>query len=133
MLKTYDIATLDEWNGQSWQLAGDKPYQLFRGTGLAGLFYDSWGGTTQEKLKMFQLLQLWVLIFITGILILWYWMLGRKKVLSWPLMVTGSLKIYLAFFYAFVQIPYVYLFMVPAIISVFCIYYFMQGSVDVTR
>lgn len=132
MFQTYDVASLGEWNGQAWQLPGSKPFQLFRGTGLAAFFYNYLPGSTMEKLKIVQRLQLIIPLLASVVLMCWFWFGARKKNFSLALLATGSLKIYLSFFYAFIQVPYVYLFMMPALVSIICIYYYAAGNKQLT-
>lgn len=127
-VKTYTIAGIGEWKGQSWQAPGDKPFQLFRGTGLAGLYYDRSSGSVEEKLKTFKTLHLLLISVTVLLLAVWFWFFGRKQKLYVPLVVTATLKIYLAVFYGFVLIPYVYLYIIPLICSVFVLYYTKQRS-----
>ena len=53
---------------------------------------------------------------------------SKKQKLYVPLVAAAALKIYMAVFYGFVLIPYVYLYIVPLISSVFVLYYLRQQS-----
>lgn len=127
-VQTYTIAGIAEWKGQSWQSPGDKPFQLFRGTGLAGFYYDRSTGTVEQKLKTFKTIHLVLTLSTVFLLAAWYWLLGKKQKLYVPLVAAAALKIYMAVFYGFVLIPYVYLYIVPLISSVFVLYYIRQQS-----
>lgn len=127
-INTYTIAGLGEWKGQSWQAAGEKPFQLFRGTGLAALFYDNSSAPVEQKLEQFKQIHLWASLLTVMLLAAWYWLKLRPQKMPLQLIAAASLKIYLAVFYGFVLIPYVYLYIVPLISSVFVLYYLRQHS-----
>ncbi len=127
-VKTYTIAGLGEWKGQSWQALGEKPFQLFRGTGLAALFYESSSAPVEQKLEQFKQIHLWASVVTVLLLAVGYWLKFRKQKVPLQLPAAASLKIYLAVFYGFVLIPYVYLYIVPLISSVFVLYYLKQHS-----
>ncbi len=125
-LKGYASAAAGEWKGQSWQAVTDKPFQLFRGTGLAAYFYDHSQGTVEQKIDLYKNIHLVSVVLITLILCGWYFLTGRKQKFYMPLIAAASLKIYFSFFYGFIMTPYVYLFIVPVITSLIVLYYFMQ-------
>lgn len=127
-VKTYTIAGLGEWKGQSWQAPGEKPFQLFRGTGLAALFYESSSAPVERKLEQFKQIHLLASLATVLLLVIWYWFKLRKQKMPLQLVAAASLKIYLAVFYGFVLIPYVYLYIIPLISSVFVLYYLRQHS-----
>jgi len=91
-MDTYRNAALGEWRGQH----------------------------PEEKLKFMQNLHLIMSISVVFLMGLLFW-LKRKQ---WDLryFALGSLKIYLAFFYAFLQVPYYYLMMIPVAVSLVVIY-----------
>lgn len=125
-LKGYASAAAGEWKGQPWQAATDKPFQLFRGTGLAAYFYDHSQGSVEQKIDLYKNIHLISVVLITVILCGWYFIKGRKQKFYMPLIAVASLKIYFSFFYGFIMTPYVYLFIVPVITSLIVLYYFMR-------
>jgi len=125
-LKAYASAAAGEWRGQSWQAVTDKPFQLFRGTGLAAYFYDHSQGTVEQKIDVYKNIHLVSVIAVTALLCGWFLIAGRKQQFYMPLIAAASLKIYFSFFYGFIMTPYVYLFIVPVITSLMVLYYFMQ-------
>ena len=127
-VKTYTIAGLGEWKGQRWQSRGEKPFQLFRGTGLAAMFYETSSAPVEQKLDQFKQIHLWVSLLSVILLTAWYWLKLHKQKMRLQLVIAAALKIYLAVFYGFVLIPYVYLYIVPLISSVFVLYYLSQHS-----
>ena len=109
-------AALNEWKGQSWQQPGEKPFQLFRGLGFAGLFYDHYKGTIEEKLNAYRLLHLFLSAgSVIALGILFYF---KRKTVSYKVFALAGLKIYLAVFYHFIQIPYDYLYVTLIYISI---------------
>lgn len=127
-IKAYASAAAGEWRGQSWQAATEKPFQLFRGTGLAAYFYDHSEGSVEQKIGLYKNIHLVSIILVTALLCGWYFIAGRKQKFYMPLIASASLKIYFSFFYGFIMTPYVYLFIVPVITSLLVLYYFMQQS-----
>jgi hypothetical protein len=109
----YSVAALKEWSGQHWQKPGDDAFQLARGYGFAYWYYKLGTGSLPQKIEGFKNIQLIVCIGITFLMGLWYYIKGKKN-LDVRLFLLGSLKIYLTLFYIFIQVPYPYLFMVPA-------------------
>lgn len=114
--KYHTNAALGEWSGQAWQQPGEKPIQLFRGVGFAGIIYDKVPGDLLAKLNFARVTHLSVSLFITVLLgFFFYWY--RAKIKSYRIFLLASLKIYLVFFYNFIQIPYTYLFLTVILLS----------------
>jgi len=112
----YTAAALGEWKGQSWQKDGDLPFQLSQGYGFAIYFYQ-WGkGEIIQRLKLAQMIHFIICIVLPVATVLWR-RLRKNKVfpLNWFLLF--SLKLYLVFFFAFIQVPYAYLFFTPLLVS----------------
>jgi hypothetical protein len=113
--KAYHGAAVGEWSGQGWQQPGEKPYQLFRGIGLSGFMYDNIFGDIVNKVNIAQRTHLVVSVLITVLLGLFYYKFKSK--LNYRVFLLGSLKVYLAFFYSLIQVPYNYLFLSMIIVS----------------
>ena len=113
----YTAAALGEWKGQSWQKAGDLPFQLSQGYGFAIYFYQSGKGEIIDRLKLAQTVHLIISVALPLAIILWWrWLRKNKRItLNWFLIF--SLKLYLVFFFAFIQVPYAYLFFTPLLVS----------------
>lgn len=120
MLKTFNSVYVKgavfEWQGQSWQAAGDRPFQLFQGTGFASWFYLYYDGTLEEKILAIKNVLMIGCIISALLPIVFYKKL--IKVLSGDLLSLLALKLCLTIFYAFILVPYVYLFWVPLMVSV---------------
>lgn len=102
----YDIAALGEWKGQSWQAAGDPPYQLFQGYGFASWVYKFYPATIlATKIHFLKNLLLLVMILnvVFGLVYVWKY---RPDMSSLP----ALLIITLGVFFSFVLVPYNYLF-----------------------
>lgn len=115
----YTEAAVGEWNLKDWQQADDKPLHLFRGIGFAGYYYDFAKGDIQDKLTSLKRTHLSLSILVVLIMGLLYFRFKNK--VADRLYLLLSLKIYLTVFYAFIQVPYVYLQMVPLFLSVMII------------
>ncbi len=110
--KGYDYhsrAALGEWLHKN---DDGKAYHLFRGVGFACYFYDFAAGTLTDKLKLAQKVHLIASISSVALLGLW-WYRSLRKTMSVRVFLLCSLKIYLVVFYSFIQIPYIYLMLVP--------------------
>jgi hypothetical protein len=107
---------LHEWEGQHWQLPGDKPYQLFQGLGMACFVYDHVRGSLLEKIDLVLKLQI-IFSTISVILAAWWYYSKNKKRMEYPFFSLLALKFYFCFFYGFLVVPYSYLFFVPLSVS----------------
>ncbi len=117
-LASYTVAAVGEWQPY-WQKIGEKPYHLFRGIGMAGLFYDFVEGDVLTRIKTLQvwhLLTSLISVFIMGMVYVFKW---RK--INTSIFLIASLKIYFVFFYYFIQVPYSYLMMVGMFMSILLI------------
>lgn len=104
-------AALGEWKPQGWQKPEDKPYQLFRGIGMAAWFHDQDAAKHPERLALLQRVHFALsLIAAAAGLVLGYRLRRRVPL---PVILAATLKLYLVVFYGFIQIPYSYLFWVP--------------------
>ena len=106
----YNQATIGEWN------QGGTPSHLYNGLGFAKLYFerhrtDLLQGILVLRTTLFVLMPL-LTLFSIGV----YYKIRKK--MDDGLFLICSLKLSLAFFYSFVQIPYSYLFLVPMIISI---------------
>jgi|GEM_PF-5332471 len=112
----YNQAAVGEWKPHAWQQPTDPPYHLFRGIGLAGWAYRFLGGSLDEKITTFKVMQ-YVLSFGSAVVGGWLVVRALKKEISLSWGLIWSLKVYLLFFYQFILIPYTYLFLVPITVS----------------
>jgi len=112
----YTTAATVEWQVKEWQASTDKPYHLFRGIGFASFFYDYLNGALAKRLRILQIFHLAASVMVIGILGLLF--LKFKEDIDYKIFALAGLKIYLAFFYDFIQIPYSYLFIVPVFVSI---------------
>jgi hypothetical protein len=116
MNANYITSTVEEWNGQSWQAPGDRPFQLFQGIGFASWFYEFGSGTLVNKIELTKTF-LFVISLIAMILLILFYSKIRETI-DKDLFSLLALKLMLTIFYALIMIPYDYLNWVPIIISV---------------
>lgn len=107
---------IQEWKGQAWQQPGDNPYQLFNGLGFASYFYLYWPGTLLDKIESFVKLQT-IINLLLPLLSLWFFVKNKSKLKPEQSQLI-TLKICLIGFYAFIVVPYHYLFMVSLFVSI---------------
>ncbi|MBC7381644.1 MAG: hypothetical protein H7296_01470 [Bacteroidia bacterium] len=119
-LKTFNDIYLDgaigEWNGQAWQQPGDRPFQLFQGFGFASWFYMFFDGSLKEKILALKMTLM--IVCVISLLIPIFTYKKARNVVSSELFSLMALKFCLTFFYAFILVPYIYLFWVPLMVSV---------------
>jgi len=131
MLKTFNSVYIPgavfEWKGQAWQHAGDRPFQLFQGTGFASWFYMFYDGTLEEKVSALKNTLMTCCILSAVIPIVFYKKLTR--VIPENIFSLLALKYCLTIFYALILVPYVYLFWVPSIVSVVIISRIGEGEI----
>lgn len=111
----HSFAALGEWHHNSPEV-GNRPVHLFNAVGFACYFYDFVEGTVAHRLKALQVTHLVLSLLTVGGLAIWYYKVRHG--IQHKVFLLGSLKIYLAVFYSFIQIPYLSLFMVPVFLSV---------------
>ena len=108
----HSLAALAEWTPR---IADAQPWHLYRGYGLALFFYEYVPGSLVHKLHLLQRIHL--LMSLLAVVLPAFLFYRQRKHYDLRLFLIGSLKIYLAVFYAFIQIPYHYLYIVPAILT----------------
>lgn len=107
---------IQEWKGQAWQQPGDNPYQLFNGLGFASYYYLYWPGTLVDKIESFVKLQT-IINLLLPLLSVWFFVKNKSKLKPEQIQLI-TLKICLIGFYAFIVVPYQYLFMVSLFVSI---------------
>jgi len=121
--KYYSKSALGEWQLKEWQNENDKPYHLFKGIGFASFYYDFCSGSIEKKLDLLRLHHLIIMLFVTlslTILTFFY-----QKFNTFLLLLAG-LKLYLTFFYNFIQVPYIYLNLVPVSVSLILFFFWLN-------
>jgi hypothetical protein len=111
----YSSASLNEWKGQLWQKNDEKPYQLFSGVGLAGIFYDLGDSDIVNKFQVLRLSHFFLCLIV--IIVLGVIFKKNKHKVDHRTFALTSLKVYLTIFYHFIQVPYDYLFMTLLFVS----------------
>ena len=125
-LEYYKNASLGVWEIQDWQGNDLYPYFIGNGLGLDVFIYKYGPTDLREKINLAEKLQLGVsLIFITVAIIIY---LVRKTKVNADAFLLGTLKIYLTIFYAFIIMPYNYLYLVPFIINITILYMVAKNS-----
>lgn len=120
---SYDIAALGEWDGQNWQQATDRPFQLFQGLGFASWAYSFLNGSLENKIHILKIIML-LSGFITILFLIIYFIKNKNKykIVNWHL---ASLKIVITVILSFSLVPYSYLFYTNLVLSIV-----MLGSIN---
>jgi hypothetical protein len=90
-----------------WQKAGELPLILGNGYGFAIYFYEFMDGTIAEKLLAYRITHVGLSGGIAVLSMLIFYKI--KDQIDYRIFLLGTLKIYLVFFYNFIQIPFHYL------------------------
>jgi hypothetical protein len=114
-----------------WKHLNDNgvPLHITNGNGFVSWIYFLKKGTIEEKFTFAKSIHLYLVFSITILLTLVYAII--RKSIDYRLFLLCSLKIYLAVFYSFIQVPYSYLFMVPvfySIVLILLVNYFYNTS-----
>ena len=106
-----------------------NPYQAYllpiegawsRNELMNGFSFNAWGmlflkGSVHEKVLAYQKIHFYVSCFTIALLAGFYFIARKKNALNNYLLF--SLKIYLTVFYTFIQLPFIYLYIVPLIVT----------------
>jgi hypothetical protein len=127
----YSQLAVGEWSHlEPLAETGDKPYHLFKGLGMAAWFY-TWGqGPLLGRillLKNFHFFFSGLVVVVAGT----SYFRSRHKI-DYRLFALISLKAYLATFYHFIQVPYLYLTALSVFASVFLLV-FLPGRPPAAR
>ena len=109
----YTMAALSEWHHLN---SDGMPYHLYNGIGAAAFFYRFAPGDLLARISLLKQVQVILLLAATAGMALLY---ARQRGLrmNYRLFAVLTLKVYLAIFYAFVQVPYAYLMVVSIALS----------------
>ena len=117
----YTYAAGGEWRIHDWQPKDAQyPFHLERGTGFAIYFYKYCSGDVSQKLAFLRYTHLAILLLVVCIMSILWWV--RRNKTNAIVFATGSFKIYLAFFYGFLQVPYNYLNILPLMMTLPLLY-----------
>ncbi|MDB5228015.1 MAG: hypothetical protein JWN78_2208 [Bacteroidota bacterium] len=111
--KYYTVSGIGEWNHLDKYGA---PVHIANGNGFSAWVYTFKQGSMEEKFAFMQKLHLAFVSITVIVLGIFYWI--KRKHLDSRWYIIGGIKIYLAVFYGFIQVPYTYLFLVPVLYSI---------------
>ncbi|MES2725843.1 MAG: hypothetical protein V4643_01985 [Bacteroidota bacterium] len=114
--KSYDIATLGEWDGQDWQPKTDNPFQLFQGLGFASWVYLLSNAPLPARVDLHK--HIMFVAIIISIVCLAYIVLKKHKTVKPQFLHLLALKTLLTIVFAFALVPYNYLFWSSIVISI---------------
>jgi hypothetical protein len=113
----YTQAAVGEWQHYC---EPNLPCHLYNGIGMAIFFLENLTGTILDKVLIVKKVHLSLIVLISLASALVYWRWPRLRI-DYRVYAVLTLKIYLAFFYGFVQVPYYYLASVGCFVSVFVV------------
>lgn len=132
-LKYYGLTADGQWQLQYWQSDGDIPYHLNRGLSFSYWWYIWAGDEWEVSLSFAKRIQLIMSIAtVVGLLVYYF---KKKKSLPWNDFLLWSLFVYLAVFYAFIYVPFSYLFMLPLLVGLclVALFFFTKKEVSDVR
>ncbi len=115
--RAYTGAALGEWQHLN---SDGRPYHLYNGVGLGNFFYRFAPGPLLARIALLKQVQLALLLAVVGGAAALYWR-QREPRTDYRLFAVLVLKLYLAVFYAFVQVPYAYLATVGIFLSLYLV------------
>ena len=111
--KHYTISGIAEWR----HLDGKGlPWHVLNGNGFAAWMYLIKKGTLEYRFLLMQKIHLTAIIITVILLAAFYFL--QKTEMDYRWYTVCGIKIYLAVFYSFIQVPYTYLFLVPVLFSI---------------
>ena len=112
VINAYTDTAVGEWR----HLNDDGlPYHLYNGIGMGAFFYRYGRGELLDSIVLLKRVHLLLLLTVVVGAALLYWRQARPRT-DYRLFALLTLKLYLAVFYAFIQVPYDYL----AFVGMFC-------------
>ena len=122
----HTAAAYGEWLNDLQNLKGK--FYMYNGFGFTAWALKLVPGDLRHILTVYQKIHLVLCMSTIAALIYYYW--KKKAVLDLNVFLLFSFKVYLAVFYAFIQIPYKYLYLVPIIVtSALLVEVFRKGGV----
>jgi hypothetical protein len=118
--EVYTQTALGEWN----HLYNGQPMHLYNGLGLTNLIFHYGPADVLERLKLAKQVHLAAIISVVVATALYYWRQRRPRT-NYRVFAIIVLKLYLATFYALLQVPYSYL----AVVGFFASFYLLVVAV----
>lgn len=112
----YSGAAVGEWLHMNDK---QQPMHLYNGIGLAVYFHKFLDWELAERIRALRLTMI-VMSVLTVLASGWVYLKYRKRI-DYRLFLLISLKVYLSVFYAFMQVPYIYLTALPVLLSCFMV------------
>jgi hypothetical protein len=116
-LAEYRIATIGAWSGNNGTAPDGLPWHISNGLSAAPWFYTYLHLPLEVKVTWVQRIHLLASAGVVVLLTTFYWRYGRRY--DYRYLALVGLKLYLAVFYFFIQIPYAYLISLSVLLSVF--------------
>ena len=120
-----NVALRSEWLHLNTE---GMPIHLYNGIGLANFFYYFGSGDLLHRVQLLQRVHLAVLVLTAAGAAAYYWYRPATARLDYRIYAVLVLKVYLAFFYAFILVPYAYLALVSLLVSLFVLLIAVGGT-----
>ena len=116
----YNKASYFEWHTRHWQKEGAYPYHLNNGVSFSVYFYEYVDGEVEDKLGTAQLFHKIMGLASALLMGLFFW--WRKGKSDLRLVSLVGLKFCIGWFYAFLYLPFFYLYFLPIFLSMIILY-----------
>lgn len=116
-LAYYQTTAEGQWHPQSWQGPDEPPTHLFRGLSFAPWFYDNVEYEVVDRLSRNKKFHLAVSLGAAVLLLVGYLWLRQRRHFNPRLYALVGLKFYLTIFYAWLYVPFAYLYMLPCLFT----------------
>ena len=123
-LAYYQTTATDQWYPQRWQQPGEPPTHLFRGLSFAPWFYDNTEYEVEDRLRRNKKFHLVASLTAAVLLLVGYFWLRRRQHFNARMYALIGLKFFLTVFYAWLYVPFAYLYMLPCLLTLTIIWEF---------
>lgn len=114
-LAYYEKASFGEWHPKNWQSPDDYPYHLKNGVSFSIYFYEYIDGSVEERFETARLFHKIMSVLSAVLIGLFFW--WRRKCNDFRLTALVGLKLCITWFYAFLYLPFFYLYFLPIFLS----------------
>lgn len=121
-LDYYNLATTRGWTPRPWIAPGMPPDHIGLGYGFAFYFWEYLDHLPIADRVISCIWTHRIVSLGSAVALSYYYIKFQKQIIHSSIFLLAALKIYFVFFYGFIQIPYLYLMVVPLVVSFMMLY-----------